>query len=765
MKGYGKKAQSMEFAKRYYAIFRLFDADNDGFLESIENVFINSEITPEKKLIIIDNVQKITKTSGEKKLVKLLTSNALERNNTKVMLLSLAPLPKYLFALKLSKTLVADDKKTLQVKENQIVAFMKNDANFDEMNNMDVNKHASKCLEFSSGYPVAAIFYLQGLVKNMYNANATLSCATDDLHGYFEHLMQSLAHGEFELLLRLSVFDTFTLEMAKEAISTITKKDISKLIDYGFIEQFSSDSIKMEANLCRYLQSELLKTDLFDPKELLGTVGTMYEEKRAMKEALHCYSKAENYKKIEEIVIYLSENADGCEFAEMCDEYMAEIPLEREQENPRLLGAKALIEAYALRKSEYDKYMGRLKILAENKKNETALEAYMRTLVACPISNADSLSQSLVLFAKYVIKSGASFKFITPTGNMPSIINGGLDLLPWAKGNKVFQNMIKSVSQTVIGFEAVGVYNTIMGEFYYETGEKTKAVESLAKGLDEANREGSIRMQYTATAVMARIYCAENNVEKAEEVLENFYKKAQCENFFELLPNVTASIVQLALLKNDTAFCCAWLEKHAPNEHNKFYLTQRHVLFTKAKVYVALGRDLDALFIISVLERYTEIAERRYFLAQLNILKAIILQRRGEEWEEYMVRAVEIASEYGIVRILADEGAAALTIFKKINWQEHNFDQEYISTIVKGMREIAALYPSYLKPAKKNRGLSKKELGVLILLAQGYKNDQAAKELNVSLATVKFHVSNIMNKLEVKNRASILKVAFEEGII
>ncbi len=765
MKGYNKATQAKEFAKRYYTVYRLFDASNEGVLACIENLFVHCEKTPEKKLVIIDNTQALTNTKGEKRLIDLLTTKALENNNTKVMLLSLAPLPKYLFSLKLSKTLVTDDKKTLQIKENQLIAFMKNDGSFDNLKDSEVKKHAYKCLEFCSGYPVAAIFYLQRLAENIYNTQMALSNANSDLYGYFEYLTKSFLPGEFELFLRLSVLNTFTIEMAQKIVAQITKKDILPLLEYGFLEMPTSNSFCIERNFHRYLQSKLLITDLFNPKELLEIAGSIYMENRNMKSALHCYNIAGNYEKIEEIVIYLSENADGCEFAEICDEYIGKIPQNRDFLNPHLMGAKAMIAAYTLKKKEYDDYLSQLQTLAEDTKDKTVTEVYMRTLLACPISNSDSLHKTLVLLADYVVTNGFSFKFITPTGNMPSLLNGGLDLVPWANSNKVFQTMMKTVAQTVIGFEAVGVYNTIMGEIYYERGNKTKAIESLAKGLDEANREGSIRMQYTALAVMARLYCTENNIEQAEEILEQFHKKAQNENFFELLPNIVASMVQLALLKNSIGFCTAWLEKHAPNEHKKFYLTQRHVLFTKAKVYVALGRELDALFILSLLESYTKIAERRYFAAQLYILKAIILHRRGEAWEDCLLRAVKIASEYGLVRILADEGAAVLPIFKKISWEQQNFEPNYIEELEKEIKKTALLYPNYLKPLQKHKGLTKKELIVLQLLAQGYKNEQLAKELDVSLATVKFHISNIMNKLEVKSRTSILKIAYEEGIL
>ncbi len=765
MTGYGKTAQSKVFAQRYFDIYRIYNAGRKDIFKSIEVMFLKCEKTIEKKLLIIDNVHKITNKTTQKKLSNLLTSKFLEHNNIKIMLLSTAPLPEYLFPLKLSNTIAVEDKKTLKIKAQQIASYIISNDSFDSLNESDVKRHINKCIEFSEGYPVAVILYLQRLAEKVYNADTVLDFTRNDLYSYFDTVTKELSKKELELLLHLSVFNTFTLDMVKEINKNITKADLIPLLDYGFLEPVSQSSFKIESNLYHYLQGKLVKTDLFDPKIVLEIAGNIYEAKRNMEAALHCYSLAENYEKIENIVIYLSENADGCEFAEICDEYIGKLSLDQEQKNPRLLGAKALIQAYALKKNEFDKYMQQLKKLAYDEKNKTASEVYMRTLIACPISNSDNLKENLVLFSEYVIKTGASFKFITPTGNMPSLLNGGLDLLPWSKSNKVFHTMMNKVVKAVIGYEAIGAYNTIIGELHYEHNKKTEAIDSLAKALDEANREGSIRMQYTVVAIMARLYCTENDHEKALEVLNQFYKKAEKENYFEILPNIVASMVQLSLLTNRATFCNTWLEKQAPNEHKKFYLTQRHVLFTKAKVYVSLGKYIDALHIISVLERYTLIAERRYFAAQLHILKAIILYRRGEEYEEQLFRALKITYEYKLIRILADEGVALLPILKEMFNKQHYFDPEYIAIIERETSKMAELYPNYLKPLQRNRGLTKKEMSILHLLAQGRKNEEMAKELSIALPTVKFHISNIMNKFEVKNRASILKVAHEENIL
>jgi DNA-binding NarL/FixJ family response regulator len=56
-------------------------------------------------------------------------------------------------------------------------------------------------------------------------------------------------------------------------------------------------------------------------------------------------------------------------------------------------------------------------------------------------------------------------------------------------------------------------------------------------------------------------------------------------------------------------------------------------------------------------------------------------------------------------------------------------------------------------------GLSRRELEVLELMAEGLSNQEIAEKLFVSLNTVKTHVSKVLDKLEVKRRTQAIEKA------
>jgi len=61
--------------------------------------------------------------------------------------------------------------------------------------------------------------------------------------------------------------------------------------------------------------------------------------------------------------------------------------------------------------------------------------------------------------------------------------------------------------------------------------------------------------------------------------------------------------------------------------------------------------------------------------------------------------------------------------------------------------------------------LSKRELEILSLLAQGYSNQEIAAKLFVSLSTVKTHIQNLFEKLEVKRRIQAVEKAKRLNLI
>ncbi|MEU4033685.1 response regulator transcription factor [Streptomyces collinus] len=62
-------------------------------------------------------------------------------------------------------------------------------------------------------------------------------------------------------------------------------------------------------------------------------------------------------------------------------------------------------------------------------------------------------------------------------------------------------------------------------------------------------------------------------------------------------------------------------------------------------------------------------------------------------------------------------------------------------------------------------GLTARETEVLVLIAEGLSNQEIARELHVSTATVKTHINNLFAKTGLKDRAQAVRYAYAKGLV
>jgi DNA-binding NarL/FixJ family response regulator len=85
------------------------------------------------------------------------------------------------------------------------------------------------------------------------------------------------------------------------------------------------------------------------------------------------------------------------------------------------------------------------------------------------------------------------------------------------------------------------------------------------------------------------------------------------------------------------------------------------------------------------------------------------------------------------------------------------------SIYLAGARPVAA--PAASLPSEDSPGLTRRELEILQLVAEGHSNAELARMLWVTEQTVKFHLSNVYRKLDVSNRTEASRWAQLRGLL
>jgi DNA-binding NarL/FixJ family response regulator len=122
------------------------------------------------------------------------------------------------------------------------------------------------------------------------------------------------------------------------------------------------------------------------------------------------------------------------------------------------------------------------------------------------------------------------------------------------------------------------------------------------------------------------------------------------------------------------------------------------------------------------------------------------------------------ASEDPMLAAQALEGGASAFVLKQIDPRDLG---GVLRQVVHGTVLQTVGVPASLSSSRQaaEAGLTAKEQEVLQALARGLSNQQIAKELWLAEQTVKFHLSNIYRKLDVRNRTEAVQQAVRRGFV
>lgn len=122
--------------------------------------------------------------------------------------------------------------------------------------------------------------------------------------------------------------------------------------------------------------------------------------------------------------------------------------------------------------------------------------------------------------------------------------------------------------------------------------------------------------------------------------------------------------------------------------------------------------------------------------------------------EDLIERALKAgAIGYLLKSVPADELAEAI---RDAHAGHSTLAPEATEALIQATRERSD-HPDY--------GLTERECEVLGLVAEGQSNAEIAEQLVISVATVKFHVSNILSKLGVDSRTEAVSVAWQQNLV
>ena len=243
---------------------------------------------------------------------------------------------------------------------------------------------------------------------------------------------------------------------------------------------------------------------------------------------------------------------------------------------------------------------------------------------------------------------------------------------------------------------------------------------------------------------------------------------------------VASCRARLALLRGDLDSASRWQRALRESPGNPIILFFLEIpAITECRVRIAIGSDAGLMEAMERLEDIRQNAKAWHNTCQMMeiiVLQALARHRQGrlEEALKILERAVAMAMPGGSIRPFVELGSPMGDLLKRLI--KNNVAVDYIGKILAafGDEELEAVPDvSESKPAAKPsvrsqplvEPLTNRELDILDLLAQRLQNKEIADKLFISTETVKSHLNNIYQKLNVSNRRDAVERAKTLGIL
>lgn len=141
-------------------------------------------------------------------------------------------------------------------------------------------------------------------------------------------------------------------------------------------------------------------------------------------------------------------------------------------------------------------------------------------------------------------------------------------------------------------------------------------------------------------------------------------------------------------------------------------------------------------------------------------------QEIRKRWPAIQVIALTSFQEGDLVQKALQAGAIGY-LLKNANIQTltHAIHEAHAGRSILANEAVQALVESTYQPPQPAYSLTKRELEVLALMVEGLNNPTISERLVISIGTTRSHVSNILSKLGVSNRAEAIAKALRNKII
>jgi LuxR family transcriptional regulator, maltose regulon positive regulatory protein len=265
---------------------------------------------------------------------------------------------------------------------------------------------------------------------------------------------------------------------------------------------------------------------------------------------------------------------------------------------------------------------------------------------------------------------------------------------------------------------------------------------------------------YTATAALAR---ARGDLDGAVAMLDQA-EPLFLPGYFPDVRPIAATRARIWIVQGHLDDARAWAgERGIASTDPPTYLSEYDQL-TFARLLVAEGESSQAIELLDRVLDAARTAGRDGSLVDARLVRALAHQANGDEQAAVRDLAAALAEAVpaGYCRLLLDEGQPVQQLLEQVAHGAAGDVRTHAQHLLLAARRPSAPAPDGPAPAEP---LSERELEVLHLLATALSGPDIARQLFVSVNTLRTHTKHIFTKLDVNTRRAAVQRAAGIGLL
>lgn len=321
-----------------------------------------------------------------------------------------------------------------------------------------------------------------------------------------------------------------------------------------------------------------------------------------------------------------------------------------------------------------------------------------------------------------------------------------------------------------VSLAPVGLACVQIGEVYRECNELDEAERVLQEGIALCEQQGGMpEFVLEGLITLARVRYTRGDgdgtsaaLRQAEELLAELRLRSG-----DVRPIISQPLVyraRLSLAQGDIAGAAHWAEDAQLDLEGEIDVVNQGAYVLLARVLLAQDQTADA---VATLDRLLETASDDVSGVEPLIIKAVALGPDDPgSAQDALVQALPVGEHEGYVRVFLDEGETVRLLLQDI--AAGSDKAPYVERLLgafAGDRDTPVQPAAGSGAGSLLEPLNEREMTILRCMTAGLSNKDIAKELFLSVNTVKWHARNIYGKLGVSGRAKAVSLARELQIL